>query len=228
MENDSYVELEQVEQPAVESSAVPVKFSCNRCEKSFDSKKEFVGHTSRSHKRGKNIMQSGDFACTECPKKFKVLRALQGHQRIHENQNVQEISNVNDFIVLEVHQPTPASVEKINDTTMNEVQQSVNALVETENENDTILEQVQQLLTESSKESVNFPCDKCEKSFKSNQQLVGHVSRSHKYGKNVSHPDGEYSCNICLRDFSYFRAFQAHQRMHPRLISSNNLERTYE
>lgn len=233
MENDTDKELDQVEQPAVESNAVSVDFQCNMCKRSFETNKQLVGHKSKSHKRGMNVTLPDNFPCGECPKRFKFLRALQGHQRIHSIRNVQEpsnsiLTNTNENILDEVQQSPTASVEveTTNDTTLNEVQQPVNAIVE--NDNDIILAQIQQPADESTAELMNFPCEKCEKRFNSNRQLVGHVSKSHKFGKSIIHPDGEYSCISCLKFFPYFRALQAHQRIHPRVFSSNNLERTVE
>lgn len=244
MQNDIDTELDQVQQTAVESSVLSATFRCNKCGRSFKTNKQLVGHKSKSHKRGLNVTQPGDFPCGECHKRFKLLRALQGHQRIHSNRNVQVTSNTNyntmeedqqlpsepsntnyNNISDEYQQPAaaPVEMETTNDTTLYEVAQSSNAIVEIDN--DTILAQVQQLAVDTSAVLENFQCNKCGKGFKTNKQLVGHESKSHKFGKKIIHPDGEYSCISCLRKFTYFRALQAHQRMHPRIFSSNNLKR---
>lgn len=219
LENDS---SEQVEQPAVESIELELLFPCKKCEKLFKSKKELVGHESRNHKRGKNMTQQGDFECPDCHKRFKLARGLQGHKRIH--RNMQEPTNSNDIMLDEV--PASVEIEFSKDDTLNEVEQDSSQV---ENEMFELLEddneQVKQPMVDATENLGNFQCDKCEKRFNTNKQLVGHTAKSHKYGKNVI---GEFSCCSCLNFFSNFRAFQAHQRIHPSLTSYNNCKRTDE
>lgn len=67
-------------------------------------------------------------------------------------------------------------------------------------------------VVELNTEVAKFTCDKCKKDFITKQQLVGHMSKGHKRGKNVS--VGDYSCGKCPKKFKLLRALQGHQRIH--------------
>lgn len=230
MENES---SKQDEQPAVES--IDYEFPCKKCERVFKTKKELIGHESKSHKRGKNKPQQGDFACPYCPKRFKLARGLQGHTRVHRNMeepknepssvenelNNDDISNEAELSSVQETTNETSSVqnESNNDDTLNEAEKSSVQVEDEIFEQGDDNNQMKQSMIDVTQNLGNFQCEKCEKSFDTNKQLIGHAAKSHKRGRNVI---GDWSCCNCLNVFRNFRAFQAHQRFHPRLTSSNN------
>ena len=128
------------------------QFSCNQCEKKFTTERILVDHIRRVHEKQKN------FACAQCKWKFYSSGDLKRHHEVYNHSGSLDISKKSDS---------------------EESENSASESNKSDDEPESIFEEPDRLeMCKEEPESIikvkSYPCNLCEKSFFTHEQLEIH------------------------------------------------------